>query len=80
MTKVGRLFEEEKQQAVATVRGLFEEEKQQAVAAVREVLEREKEHEARKVAALKLLLKGSSPQEVSKTTGLPLKEIEELLK
>lgn len=67
MTKVGRLFEEEKQQAVAAVMDLLEQERAK------------KDQESLKVVSLKLLLKGSSPQEVSKATGLSLEEVKELL-
>lgn len=67
MTKVGRLFEEEKQQAVAAVMDLLEQERAQ------------NDQESLKVVSLKLLLKGSSPQEVSKATGLSLEEVKELL-
>ncbi|WP_104803323.1 hypothetical protein [Blautia marasmi] len=74
MTKVGRLFEEEKQQAVAAVMDLLEQEK-----AITEQERAKKNQESLKVVSLKLLLKGSSPQEVSKATGLSLEEVKELL-
>ena len=98
MTKVGRLFEEEKQQAVAEVRETLQKtiaekekavsqamaEKEKAVAlAIAEkekavalaIAEKEKaialaekQYESLKFASVRLLLKGSSPEEVSKTT------------
>lgn len=74
MTKVGRLFEEEKQQAVAAVMDLLEQER-----AITEQERAKKNQESLKVVSLKLLLKGSSPQEVSKATGLSLEEVKELL-
>lgn len=74
MTKVGRLFEEEKQQAVAAVMDLLEQER-----AITEQERAKKNQESLKVVSLKLLLKGSSPQEVSKATGLLLEEVKELL-
>ena len=74
MTKVGRLFEEEKQQAVAAVMDLLEQER-----AITERERAKKNHEALKVVSLKMLLKGSSPQEVSKATGLSLEEVKKLL-
>lgn len=74
MTKVGRLFEEEKQHAVAAVMDLLEQEK-----AITEQERAKKNQESLKVVSLKLLLKGSSPQEVSKATGLSLEEVKELL-
>ena len=86
MTKVGRLFEEEKLQAMADVRQSMEKtiaEKDMALAVAEKekaIAIAEKQHEALKLASVRLLLKGSSPKEVSKTTGLPLKEIEEFLK
>ena len=86
MTKVGRLFEEEKLQAVADVRQSMEKtiaEKDMALAVAEKekaIAIAEKQHETLKLASVRLLLKGSSPEEVSKTTGLPLKEIEEFLK
>ena len=73
MTKVGRLFEEEKQQAVAAVMDLLEQER-----AITEQERAKKNQESLKVVSLKLLLKGSSPQEVSKATGLSLEEVKEL--
>ena len=84
MTKVGRLFEEEKLQAMADVRQSMEKtiaEKDMAVAEKEKAIAiAEKQHETLRLASVRLLLKGSSPEEVSKTTGLPLKEIEEFLK
>ena len=86
MTKVGRLFEEEKLQAVADVRQSMEKtiaEKDMALAVAEKekaIAIAEKQHETLRLASVRLLLKGSSPEEVSKTTGLPLKEIEEFLK
>lgn len=74
MTKVGRLFEEEKQQAVAAVMDLLEQER-----VITEQERAKKNQESLKVVSLKLLLKGSSPQEVSKATGLSLEEVKELL-
>lgn len=74
MTKVGRLFEEEKQQAVAAVMDLLEQER-----AITEQERAKKNQESLKVVSLKLLLKGSSPQEVSKATGLSLEEVKKLL-
>lgn len=93
MTKVGRLFEEEKLQAMADVRQSMEKtiaekdmalaEKDMALAVAEKekaIAIAEKQHETLRLASVRLLLKGSSPEEVSKTTGLPLKEIEEFLK
>ena len=99
MTKVGRLFEEEKQQAVAEVRESLQKtiaekekavsqamaEKEKAVALAIAEKEKaialaEKQYESLKFASVRLLLKGSSPEEVSKTTGLSIQEIEEFLR
>ena len=110
MTKVGRLFEEEKQQAVAEVRESLQKtiaekekavsqamaekekavsqamaEKEKAVALAMAEKEKaialaEKQYESLKFVSVKLLLKGSSPEEVSKTTGLSIQEIEEFLR
>ena len=82
MTKVGRLFEEEKQQAVAEVRESLQKtiaekekavsqamaEKEKAVALAIAEKEKaialaEKQYESLKFASVRLLLKGSSPEE-----------------
>ena len=60
----------EKEKAVA----LDIAEKEKAIALA------EKQYESLKFASVRLLLKGSSPEEVSKTTGLSIQEIEEFLR
>lgn len=69
MTKVARLYEEEKLKAVELVKKQLEEKNQKA-----------QQEAALKLTALKWIIKGRTPQEAACESGLSVEEVEELLK
>lgn len=76
MTKVARLYEEKRLAAVALMKEQMEKEKEEAV----RQLEEEKEEKTLKLTAMKWIIKGRTPQEAARESGLSVEEVEELLK